>query len=46
MDLQMPEMDGNEATHFIRQQYTANELPIIALTAHAMGEELTPWFFT
>ena len=39
MDLQMPEMDGFEATRFIREQYKNNSIPIIAMTAHTMEEE-------
>jgi two-component system sensor histidine kinase/response regulator len=38
MDVQMPEMDGLEATAAIRaeEKSTGNHVPIVALTAHAM----------
>lgn len=39
MDLQMPLMDGFEATRQIRKIWTADELPIIAMTAAAMQHD-------
>ncbi len=40
MDLQMPEMDGFEATRLIRSIHQYESIPIIAMTAHAMSEDL------
>ncbi|MDR1748929.1 MAG: response regulator [Spirochaetaceae bacterium] len=37
MDIQMPEMDGLTATGIIRNEMGLTELPVIAMTAHAMS---------
>ena len=39
MDVQMPELDGLAATVRIRQHLSELDLPIVAMTAHAMDEE-------
>jgi CheY-like chemotaxis protein len=39
MDVQMPEMDGLEATRRIRQMEDLAEIPIVALTAHALEDD-------
>jgi CheY-like chemotaxis protein/HPt (histidine-containing phosphotransfer) domain-containing protein len=39
MDLQMPEMDGLTATRLLRADARFNDLPILAMTAHALVEE-------
>jgi CheY-like chemotaxis protein len=39
MDLQMPEMDGYEATHRLRERLGPQDLPIIAMTADALESD-------
>ena len=39
MDIKLPKMDGLEATRQIRQFSENGQVPIIALTAHAMTED-------
>ncbi len=40
MDIQMPKMDGLEATRILKADATTSDIPILALTAYAMkGDE-------
>ena len=41
MDIQMPEMDGYEATRYIRHNFEdeKKDIPILAMTAHAFQDE-------
>ena len=38
MDLEMPQMDGHEATIELRKDARFNNVPVIAMTAHALSE--------
>ena len=40
MDIQMPIMDGIEATKKLREKYDAEQLPIVALTANVMLSDI------
>ncbi len=44
MDVQMPIMDGLEATKRIRKQQAYSDTPIVAMTAHVMAAERTACF--
>jgi len=37
LDISLPEMDGTEVLAWLRQQDDLKDLPVIALTAHAMA---------
>lgn len=37
LDISLPEMDGTEVLAWIRQQEEVKDLPVVALTAHAMA---------
>ncbi len=39
MDIQMPELDGLNATKLLRAKDRFKDLPILAMTAHALAEE-------
>jgi signal transduction histidine kinase/ActR/RegA family two-component response regulator len=39
MDVEMPIMDGRTAAIKLRENWSAAELPIVAMTAHAMSDE-------
>jgi len=40
MDMQMPELDGLQATRILREDPDFREIPIIAMTANAMKQDL------
>jgi PAS domain S-box-containing protein len=44
MDVQMPEMDGLEATRAIRADLALHDLPILAMTANAMKADIDACF--
>jgi CheY-like chemotaxis protein len=39
MDISIPEIDGWEATRILRQDAGTRDIPIVALTAHALADD-------
>lgn len=39
MDISLPQVDGWEATRILREDPLTRDIPIVALTAHAMAED-------
>ena len=39
MDISIPELDGWEATRILREDAATKDIPIIALTAHALADD-------
>ena len=39
MDLNLPEIDGWEATRLLKSDKTTSHIPVIAFTAHAMSDD-------
>ena len=39
MDISIPEIDGWEATRILRQDPDTRDIPIVALTAHALADD-------
>jgi CheY-like chemotaxis protein len=39
MDISIPEIDGWEATKILRQDPATKDIPIVALTAHALADD-------
>ncbi len=40
MDLQLPKMNGYDATQWLKKNTTTAHIPVVALTAHAMPDEI------
>jgi two-component system cell cycle response regulator DivK len=40
MDIQMPVMDGLEATRILKADATTRNIPVLVLTSHAMKEDI------
>ncbi len=40
MDLQLPKMNGYNATQWLKENGATAHIPVVALTAHAMPEEI------